>query len=468
MLRYAGAAPNRIAALLFLLSHLLALTASLPSALGGSASPGDIFVTAEISANDWGIMQVDPVTGNRTIVSDNTHGAGASFTAPVGISITSTGALLVTDQGAPAVQPQPEGSFVQFPAVPTRVFLVDPTTGDRTVVSQDSLTATPPDPSYPAIGIGPPIGEPTVARQLGNVYLLPAEDGLLNNVRLMGINPQTGNRTLISGVGRGAGAFMTFPGGIAASGNTAIVADASKGLFAINLTTGDRAILSGAGQGAGAHFIGGWDVASSAGHLVVSGSTLNGDQSAFGIFEIDPLTGNRTVIADGTVGTGPWQQDVYTLAVESGGTILLVANGGTGFDGILTVDPATGNRAFLSDATHGGGASFMRVFDVAVAPLPGDANGDGIVNGQDFAQIASQWNRTGLFLVGDNNSDGIVNGQDMALVASNWLTVSANYAPAVSAPAVAVPEPSTFVLLLVTAQLSCALSMWRLRQSCAK
>jgi len=154
------------------------------------------------------------------------------------------------------------------------------------------------------------------------------------------------------------------------------------------------------------------------------------------------------LITGSTVGTGPWQDGVYCLAVESGGTILLAANSNQAFNGILAVDPATGNRVFLSDATHGTGDSFVSIFDVAVVPLAGDANGDGIVNGQDFAQIASQWNRTGLFLVGDNNGDGIVNGQDMALVASNWLTTSLNYGAPVAGASATVPEPATLVQLL--------------------
>lgn len=54
-----------------------------------------------------------------------------------------------------------------------------------------------------------------------------------------------------------------------------------------------------------------------------------------------------------------------------------------------------------------------------LAIVPGDVNGDGIVNGQDIALIASNWSNG--WGPGDGNQDGIVNGQDIALVASNWL-----------------------------------------------
>ena len=85
------------------------------------------------------------------------------------------------------------------------------------------------------------------------------------------------------------------------------------------------------------------------------------------------------------------------------------------FNGLLAVSPTTGDRTFLSDATHGSGPTFQELLTVAVVPLPGDANGDGIVNSQDLAAISSQWHQSGAFLVGDANNDGVVNTQDMAL-----------------------------------------------------
>jgi len=88
---------------------------------------------------------------------------------------------------------------------------------------------------------------------------------------------------------------------------------------------------------------------------------------------------------------------------------------------------------------------------VIAAPLPADANHDGIVNGQDIALVASNWLHTGVGTTGDLNGDAIVNGQDLALIASNWLKSSG------SASAAAVPEPATcgaalsaFVMLLLS------------------
>jgi len=74
------------------------------------------------------------------------------------------------------------------------------------------------------------------------------------------------------------------------------------------------------------------------------------------------------------------------------------------------------------------------MLSVAPAVVPGDANIDGIVNGQDMALVASNWLETpangqaGQSLPGDANGDGIVNGQDIALIASNWLDTPVTFA----------------------------------------
>ena len=78
---------------------------------------------------------------------------------------------------------------------------------------------------------------------------------------------------------------------------------------------------------------------------------------------------------------------------------------------------------------------------LTLTPIAGDANVDGIVNGQDIALVASNWLAPGP--TADVNHDGIVNGQDIALMASNWLATNSIYG---SATANAVPEPSTLLL----------------------
>jgi PEP-CTERM motif/Dockerin type I domain len=97
---------------------------------------------------------------------------------------------------------------------------------------------------------------------------------------------------------------------------------------------------------------------------------------------------------------------------------------------------------------------------IAVANLQqGDANFDGIVNGQDIAAVASHWLSTNAFKLGtgDVTGDGIVNGQDIAMIASHWLATTPSLPSSVVAPIsqgggggggnAAVPEPATWLLL---------------------
>jgi len=88
------------------------------------------------------------------------------------------------------------------------------------------------------------------------------------------------------------------------------------------------------------------------------------------ILRIDPTTGNRTLISGLGVGTGP---DFGLIGSELG----LAANGTlyanqysevTLQSPVLSIDPITGNRTILSDATHGTGPLFAPSTALMVVP----------------------------------------------------------------------------------------------------
>lgn len=410
---------------------------------------GDIVVAAQISSTDSGLIEINPLTGDRTILSDNTHGTGMPFTAAGIPQVMSNGDLLVADGGLPDqtavypddLQPPPP------PGSPSRLYIVDPTTGDRTVISQDAFTSKIAQyPTYPQIGLGPAFSSLGEARQVGNQIVAVAENFPFG--QLMSVDPANGNRAIISGGNVGSGTQLLLPGGFLTSGNSAFE-PSYQGLFKIDLTTGNRVLISGPSVGAGAPFVQGNDVAAFDGQFFVVGAGQLSDPSTYGVFRIDPITGNRSIVSNGTVGSGPLGADQFmAMAIESGGTILLSVNA-TDINGLLTVDPLTGNRAVLSDAMHGTGASFVAMYGVTVVPLVGDANGDGITNSQDLATISSQWTKSGYFLAGDLNGDGIVNTQDLALVSSNWLGASLTHGGAIGTPSAAVPEPNAILLAAI-------------------
>jgi hypothetical protein len=93
----------------------------------------------------------------------------------------------------------------------------------------------------------------------------------------------------------------------------------------------------------------------------------------------------------------------------------------------------------------------LQVFEVTpTTPIPGDTNGDNVVDKEDAQMLATNWGRTDVTrgcLDGDFNDDGSVNVLDAAILAANWGDHTGGESHA------AVPEPSTLVALL--AALAC-------------
>ena len=73
--------------------------------------------------------------------------------------------------------------------------------------------------------------------------------------------------------------------------------------------------------------------------------------------------------------------------------------------------------------------------------LPGDANGDGVVNAADATMLAANWQTASgaTWAMGDFNDDGAVDDADATILAANWQTGAS----------ASVPEPSTGLMILV-------------------
>ncbi|HEY4308888.1 MAG TPA: dockerin type I domain-containing protein [Pirellulales bacterium] len=93
--------------------------------------------------------------------------------------------------------------------------------------------------------------------------------------------------------------------------------------------------------------------------------------------------------------------------------------------------------------------------------ISGDANGDGIVNGQDLALVSSSWLSTGTNSA-DVNGDSIVNAQDLATISSNWLYSYDAVGP-IPGIATVVPEPSA-IGLVIAGLVSSAIALHRSRR----
>lgn len=103
----------------------------------------------------------------------------------------------------------------------------------------------------------------------------------------------------------------------------------------------------------------------------------------------------------------------------------------------------------------------LEIINPSIIPetIPGDANGDGMVNGADVTIIADNWQQSGSSgpLMGDLNNDGIVDGSDVTILADNWGYCGTSYHSSkigmktqnLTPGSTAVPEPASWILLFL-------------------
>ena len=297
--------------------------------------PGDIVIGADIGASstniDWGLLDIDPTTGNRTIISDNTHGTGSALSGVTGITMASDGSLLVTSE-------PPSGTS------PANLYRIDPVTGNRTLLSSISGNSGPASTYVGAIQVGNQI--------------------LMSGGPIVSVDPATGNRTLVSGTGLGSGpAFNAY--GFSVLGTDLYVADFSGSILKIDTLTGNRIVLSSATVGNGPSLSNPVDAEfDHAGNLLVPTEPFTGT-----ILSVNPITGDRTVVTSPTVGTGPNLGPFGAqLGVAQDGTLFINSVAISAPSPVLRVDPVTGNRTIVSDATHGTGPAFIPSYGLLVVP----------------------------------------------------------------------------------------------------
>jgi hypothetical protein len=289
-------------------------------------SPGDVVIGAEIGSTDtdYGLIVVDPVTGDRTILSDNTHGTGPTFSGTIpSVTFASDGSLLVGANG---------------------LMRVDPATGNRTIISS------------PSVGTGP-YDQFTAARQVGSQIILSGGS-------LLNVDPTTGNRTQIPGASL-TSTFAVY--GFLPNGSDLIIAnEAINSVERLDPITGTTIVISSNTVGSGPFVPQGKNLTDveygPSGNLYI-GTTYAGA----GIISVNPVTGDRTLVTGIGVGTGPFfGGDGGQIGVAADGTLY---EGGFLASTLVQVDPATGNRTILSDATHGTGPLFKQL-TAACAVVP--------------------------------------------------------------------------------------------------
>lgn len=167
------------------------------------------------------LFSVNRITGDRTIISDITTGAGTSFTEltrAIYYDETNDRVIVIDDNGAAL-----------------SLVAVDINSGDRSILS-DSTT-----------GLGPDLADShSIVFDSLNSRLIIAGDNMV-----MAVDPASGDRSIISSDTVGTGPLLIDARSFAldAANNRILVNDNDRpAIIAVDLTSGDRSLVSGAGD----------------------------------------------------------------------------------------------------------------------------------------------------------------------------------------------------------------------------
>jgi DNA-binding beta-propeller fold protein YncE len=287
------------------------------------------------------LLRVDLVTGDRTLVSDQSRGTGPLLWAPTEMDFDSIrGSVIVSDEN--------QG-----------VLVVDPATGDRRLLS----SATSPGPQiYFHRGIGF-----DTARDR---YLVS------DSVSLFSVNPVTGSRTMLSDwqTDPSFGRFFRGMSVASESGAVFLGEEMSDGVLRIDLSSGQRQAVTSSGLPAPWNFpvIGAGpplqypnDVVFDAAHnrlFVIEG------EYADPLMEVSS-NGDRTVLRDGSLGTGVNFRGPSGIKYDTTRRSLLAADYVA--DLAVEIDLASGNRALIRGPAGGRGSIYEDPIDVAFNPATG-------------------------------------------------------------------------------------------------
>ncbi len=221
-------------------------TASPPTLTAGDVVVAiSLFNTCGFSANS--LLRIDPATGNRALLSgldtgcQTTIGSGDPFTEINGLYATSDGTLLVADG---------DGSV-------GRLMEVDPTTGNRTVISGcDTVSGSTCVGSV--VGTGPVPGfahsvAPLDAGETAFASRMPLNPGVCFGGTILEIDRATGDRSILSGedaacASVGTGEPFADLEAVAALPSFDLVTSEDAGIdriFRVDGTTGERTVISG-------------------------------------------------------------------------------------------------------------------------------------------------------------------------------------------------------------------------------
>jgi cysteine-rich repeat protein len=173
-------------------------------------------------------------------------------------------------------------------------------------------------------------------------YLVPDAD--LD--ALLVIDSVTGEREVVSSIGRGSGPNFSFARGVAIvpEGDDIFVVDFELAtIFHVDPGSGNRQVVSNAVTGTGPILGQPFDV-----KIEPDGGLLITDIGPAAVVHVDPNNGNRTVVSSNTVGVGVTLVRPSDIWRESEGDLLLADGDGGAPDTVIRVTRVNGNRSYVS------------------------------------------------------------------------------------------------------------------------
>ncbi|HVY23939.1 MAG TPA: hypothetical protein VG962_11375 [Steroidobacteraceae bacterium] len=173
---------------------------------------------------------------------------------------------------------------------------------------------------------------------------------------VVAVNLSTGARTVLSGPTVGTGAQLYYPSGIVYDAVTVpssprLLVSSSNAIVAIDIATGNRSILSSnSPYGSGRSLV--YPIQLRLDRTNMRLLVTDVDPTDNSLIAIDLATGNRTVLADKTTGSGIALTDLAGLAVNADGSTAYLAQS-TGE--IVSINLQTLSRTLFSQSYMGGG-----------------------------------------------------------------------------------------------------------------
>ncbi len=307
-------------------------------------SPGDIVVSSlgELTADGDGVIfKINPITGDRSIISGPGVGTGPGFD-PYGVSVASLQDLYVAQHASGTAS----------------VHHVDVATGNRQVISSST------------VGTGPVLQSAfdMIVRGDGKLVVADAWGGTL-----VLVDPITLERVVVTGPGIGTGPDLLTPIGMTLDTNGDILVttvapfDQPSTLFRVDALTGDREIVSASDVGNGPVPDSWSDVA-----IHSNGQALltSFQGQIRGVLSIDQVTGDRVIVSTLGIGVGPNLLQPRGITIEADGQVIVSNAGPSGDDSLIRIDPATGDRTTVSGVGVGSGPLLQNPQYLDIVPVP--------------------------------------------------------------------------------------------------